>query len=521
MNKTLAGIALIILTLAPMSAQSWLVRVPLTTQGLDPLFDQNLRIVAQTEHNALVLATPAELADARGLHWEILDQNPDQHEFYLVLLLDANLDLSRYGTILMQEEQNVLLRLFPGGLEELMRGKVMLKKVFLRPIIRSSQSFEGKIQVNPVIQEIVDRVSSDSVLGFVRRLQNFRTRYSTHDSCFAAANWLASRFLAYGCDTVYLQNHTSGHAPNVIAVRRGVLYPDSIYAVICGHFDSYSSAGQNNAPGADDNASGSAAALEAARVMKDYDFEYSARFLAFSGEEFGLYGSEYYAQQAYSRGDAILGVFNGDMIAYVDHLPESLEVITRISNPPCDPLANFFIACADTYTILLTHKQLTSNWQPSDNQSFLDYGYPALLNIEDFYPSNPYYHTAGDSIGTGYNNNLFATEVTKAEIAALATMIRPWSINVQEPSFAANRSDQKTIWATPNPFKTTTTLNFVPAQTGEIKIYDRNGRMVRHLTAPGVWHGDDDQGRILPAGVYFIRIPMLNQTLVPTVIKLR
>ncbi|GAI54603.1 unnamed protein product, partial [marine sediment metagenome] len=138
--------------------------------------------------------------------------------------------------------------------------------------------------------------------------------------------------------------------PNVIGVKRGVIHPDSIYAVICGHFDATSYLAPEIAPGADDNASGTTSVLEATRVMKDYEFEYSIRYIAFSGEEFGLYGSEYYASMACSQGDNILGVLNGDMIAYVDAQPESLEVIAKISNPSCEPLADYFIAVADTYT---------------------------------------------------------------------------------------------------------------------------------------------------------------------------
>ncbi len=511
------------------SAQSWLVRVPLTNQDLDPLFDQGLRIVAQIDNSALVLAAPAEMQAG----WDVLDSDAERGTFYLALLLEPDLDLSPHGDILMREGQNVLLRLRPGGLDGLMAERVMLKKIFLRPIVRQPRAPSPAMQADPVIQEIVNLVSADSILNAVRRLQNFQTRYSTYDSCRAAANWIASRFLAYGCDTVYLQTHTSGHAPNVVAVKRGALYPDDIYGVICGHFDSYSYSGQNFAPGADDNASGTVAAIEAARVMKNYEFEFSCRYLAFSGEEFGLYGSEYYASQAYGNGDSILGVFNGDMIAYADHLPESLEVMTRVSNPPCEPLADFFIACADTYTTLLTHKQLTSNWQPSDNQSFLDYGYPALMHIEDFYPINPYYHYPGDTIGGGYNNNAFCTEATKAEIAALATLVRPYAAAAEEPVGPSARPSGFQLEVTPNPFITDIRFTIHDSRSMDkelsLEIYDASGRLIRSFVLPTtysllssvVWDGTDQTCHAVPPGVYFIRLESAGQTLTRTVVKTR
>jgi hypothetical protein len=68
---------------------------------------------------------------------------------------------------------------------------------------------------------------------------------------------------------------------------------------------------------------------------------------------------------------------------------------------------------------------MTSSYVPSDNQSFWDNGYPALCNIEDYMPVNPHYHLTSDTIGAGYNNNAFATEAIKAEIAAIATIAKP------------------------------------------------------------------------------------------------
>ncbi|MCK4941107.1 M28 family peptidase, partial [candidate division WOR-3 bacterium] len=278
---------------------------------------------------------------------------------------------------------------------------------------------------NPLVQVIVDQVDADSVLSYVQRLQDFVTRYSTHDSCTAAANYIASKFTDYGCDSVYFQYHTSGHAPNVIGVKRGTLYPDSIYTVVCGHLDATSYQSPNIAPGADDNASGTASVIEALRVMRNYQFEYSVRYIAFTGEEFGLYGSYHYASLAHSQGDSILGVLNADMIGYANAYPESVDVLAKISNPACEPFADFFIAAADSYTTLLTNKQMVNSTAYSDHHPFWQNGYLALCNIEDNPPVNPYYHEPGDTIGAGYNDNDFCTEVTKAQVAALCLMANP------------------------------------------------------------------------------------------------
>ena len=399
-----------------------LVKIELGPEGINPLFDRDLKVIKELDNSALVIVEDGVMDKIADVNYQILQKEPKEGEYYLVYQFYKSIDLTRFGEILTRDSNVYLLKIKSRALELLDREPVKLVRLSFKPIIKSASKIYPEVRANPVIQEIVNRVNPDTVLSFVRRLQNFRSRYSTHDSCFAAANWIRNKFIEYGCDSVYFQYHTSGYAPNVIGIKRGVLYPN-IYAIIDGHFDATSNQAPNIAPGADDNASGTAAALEASRVMKDYQFEYSARFIAFSGEEQGLYGSTYYANNARQQGDSILGVLNGDMIGYVDAAPENCDVLTNSANVP---FADFFVACADTYTNLLTVKQTLSSI-PSDIQPFYDNGYHGLCNIEDYWPTNPHYHRTSDTIGAGYNNNAFATEVIKAEIAALAELIKPFS----------------------------------------------------------------------------------------------
>lgn len=484
-------------------ADTYLVKADLDASRLDPFARINIAVIAELEHSAILLVTDEEFDMISDRSLEILDENPGEDDYYLIRHVDETVDLDLYGDILFSENNDHLLRIDHGVFEELIKQKIMVKKLFLRPIVLSGGNAQHEILTDPTVQEIVNLVNADTVLADVQRLQDFVSRYSTYDSCLSAANWIMNKFNDYGLDSVYFQYHTGGHAPNVIGVKSGILYPDSIYTVVCGHYDAISYLAPEIAPGADDNASGTTAALEAARVMQDYDFEYSIRFMAFSGEEFGLYGSEYYAQQAYTRGDSIRGVFNADMIAYSDVQPEDLEVIGKISNPPCDWLADFFIAAADSYTTLLTDKHLTSNWIPSDNQSFLDYGYPALLGIEDYGVVNPWYHSPGDTIGSGYNDNDFCTEVIKAHVAAVAIMAVPYETSIEEHT-ETKFKNQLTVYPTVNGSHFTIIFN---GQNPCFAIYDIAGKQIKTYTNTNkiTWYGDDDKGRLLPAGVYFIR----------------
>ena len=386
--------------------------------------------VGQTELGVLVIADDARLSEFRADRGRYLDAEPRAKSYYRVHPLAEGVaaSLGSYGAVLDYDSENYIVRVAPEALPDLLRLRAMVSRVNLEPIvITDARPFFLPVTREPLIEAMVASVNPDSILAAVRRLQDYRNRYSLGDSCRAAAQWIAAKFQAYGCDTVYLQQHTTGHAPNVIGIKYGTSGLRNPYAIIDGHFDSYAAA---NAPGADDNASGTVAAIEACRVLRNYEFQYDMRFIAFSGEEFGLFGSDYYASDARSHGDSILGVFNFDMIGYVDVGPESLEIVTKVSNPPCAPFADFFIACADTYTALLCQKFMVGDNQNSDHGPFWNNGYLAFCGIEDFWPVNPWYHTPGDTIGAGYNSNAFCTEVVKAGVAGLAMICRlPGEVN--------------------------------------------------------------------------------------------
>jgi hypothetical protein len=507
--------SLLTVTLVFAIADEYLVRIDLTQTRLTPIAEQDLKILAELENSAIVLLEDADFEKISALSYRTLDTQPQAGDYYIVRPMERMTDMTPFGEILTQDGDDYLIKVHTGMLESLIDQKVGVKRLSLTPmVIRSALEFPT-VRYDQTVADIVDLVSPDSILSKVQRLQDFVTRLSTHDSCMAAANWIRDRFLAIGCDAVYFQYHTTGHAPNVIAVKDGTVYPDSIYGIICGHFDSFAFGSPELAPGADDNASGTSAVLEAARVMRDYDFEYSIRYIAFSGEESGLYGSEFYAQYARSQGDSILGVINGDMLAYVDIQPESLEVIAKPTNPPCEPFADFFIAAADTYTTLLTNKQLSYTMVYSDHSPFWDQGYVALCNIEDWGVNNPYIHTTGDTIGGGFNDLAFCTEATKAEIAALALLAVPVGPGIDELTDAGSGNTGLTI--RPSIGSSIFTISFIAQSmnNADLNIYDINGRVVRNIFLPSsdigyqvsvLWDGTDNTGKNLPGGIYFVRL---------------
>jgi hypothetical protein len=203
---------------------------------------------------------------------------------------------------------------------------------------------------------------------------------------------------------------------NVVATLKGTENPSEIY-IVCGHYDSLSDIPMVRAPGADDNASGTSLVLEAARILSDYEFESTIRFVCLTGEELGLYGSEHHARTASSVGEDIRAVLNFDMVAWGD------PAIFLIANQPSSPVADYCIAVRDTFvpTLGIT-KTIDPHIRYSDHASFWDFGFRSLCGIEIDHWDNRVIHTRGDVVDR--LDMHLAGDVTRLAAASLASMAR-------------------------------------------------------------------------------------------------
>jgi Zn-dependent M28 family amino/carboxypeptidase len=208
---------------------------------------------------------------------------------------------------------------------------------------------------------------------------------------------------------------------NVVAEIKGRTEPEEI-VIICAHYDSDSNSGEPTirAPGADDDASGVAAVMEAARILARYPLDFTVRFIAFSAEEWGLYGSHYYSDGARASSERIVGVVNLDMISYADNMPEDLDVVV---NPASWWMAERTGWVADAYTGLAVRKSINPSFVYSDHSPFWDRGYSAFCASEDEDVNNPYYHTPGDTIDT--LNFDFFEDAARTALAALSDLAQP------------------------------------------------------------------------------------------------
>lgn len=217
-------------------------------------------------------------------------------------------------------------------------------------------------QTDTRIYDIVQAVSAERIEKDITTLVNFGTRHTLSDTISktrgigAARRWIKSEFdviseQCNGCLDVFYQKNFIEKGTNqritkdvwvnnVVAIQRGTKYPNR-FIVMSGDIDSRVSDSNNytsDAPGANDNASGMAGTIEAARVLSKYQFENSIIYVGLSGEEQGLFGGAGLAEYAKEHNWEIIGVLNNDMIGNIEGIDGVIDNRTfRIFSEPTPP----------------------------------------------------------------------------------------------------------------------------------------------------------------------------------------
>ncbi|MGY8966359.1 MAG: M28 family peptidase, partial [Flavobacteriales bacterium] len=196
-------------------------------------------------------------------------------------------------------------------------------------------------QNKDALYDIIENTSSAKLEENIRILANFGTRHTLSDTLSetrgigAARRWIKSEFesISKNCgnclDVFYQKNYFTPKdgdrivkpvwINNVVAIQRGKIHPNR-FIIMSGDIDSRISDPTNytdDSPGANDNASGMAGTIEAARVLSEYTFNNSILYVGLAGEEQGLFGGKGLAKHAKEKGWEIIGILNNDMIGNI------------------------------------------------------------------------------------------------------------------------------------------------------------------------------------------------------------
>ena len=233
----------------------------------------------------------------------------------------------------------------------LMKKTILLFCFYYTLFTYSQQDFK--------IYAIINKISSARIKNDITTLANFGTRNTFSDTISktrgigAARRWIKSEFesISKECknclDVFYQKDYVTTNdgeripkdtwIVNVVAIQKGTKYPNR-FIIMSGDIDSRNSDTMDftaDAPGANDNASGMAGTIEAARVLSKYQFENSIIYVGLSGEEQGLFGGKGFANYAKDKGWEIIGILNNDMIGNIEGVDGVIDNRTfRIFSEP-------------------------------------------------------------------------------------------------------------------------------------------------------------------------------------------
>ena len=356
-----------------------------------------------------------------------------------------------------------------------------------------------------MIRRLMDEVSADSLEAAIQHLQDYPTRQWNSRTVYEVQDWIYKTYRDLGYDSVYLHDFPVHYhdslfetSDNVIAIKRGKLYPDEY--VVCGaHYDSYNNSPGHpdslRAPGADDNASGTAGILETARLLAPCTFERSVVFCHFAAEEIGLIGSAAYAKDCADQLMDIVGYFNLDMIGYLE---EGADIHVNMLYRTRDSIiADYAFNFCDVY---YPEMRVWQSWltpgADSDYSSFNRNGYASIQPFEDTHHSSPFIHTPNDILGVSVNNMEQVKRFTELNLGLVTTLAGLISNDVADDTMPQ-------LVIMPNPAEDRIMVKGVSMK--QVLVYDLMGQCVLSRLCEGETEKTIEIGSLVP-GIYFVQV---------------
>jgi Zn-dependent M28 family amino/carboxypeptidase len=301
----------------------------------------------------------------------------------------------------------------------------------LSALLLVAASCGGDPKTTPALDPITlaPLVSQAELTASISELEALGTRYTIGQGDERARDYLVGRLTAMGLTAELDPFPAVGETANNIIVKHpGTDEPGVVY-IFSAHYDSTSNSAATSAPGADDNASGVAAVLEAARLMTKHTFKYSVWFVFTAAEEQGSLGSKHMVRWLKQQQIDVRGVIAPDMIGYwPDGEDARLEILgDNASAMMVEHMANVAEQLGVGFKKFIDH----SFCYGDDHTSFQEGGFPAIApmdcveahNIPDSGHDTPHYHRTSDTMATLHMG--MTTKVASVLVVTLAELAEP------------------------------------------------------------------------------------------------
>ncbi len=298
--------------------------------------------------------------------------------------------------------------------------------------------FQAQEPPDPQVDALLRQVTPETLRPWIQVLSGqepaplpggpvtLATRYTLSSRIRDAERYLYTAIQEMGLEPVYVPwvyGNFSGR--NLVVDLPGTLYPERIW-LVGGHFDTNSEIPYTAAPGADDNGTGVAATLVLLQILKEQRLAETVRFVFFSGEEQGQWGSKRYARELSLAGAQVRGYIDLDMIGFDGDGDRVVELHTG-TGAQSNELGTALMAASERYGLdLVFERKDTTASRFSDHSAFWDYNYPAVLVIENFFTDarprdrNPHYHTSNDRVDALDLD--YTARIARMALAALADL---------------------------------------------------------------------------------------------------
>lgn len=338
---------------------------------------------------------------AQGLVTTVLDPSTQGKVYYFVEAAaeEERATVLRLGSVVYSDTMQILLAV-PASRERAFLDTAAKHAVHIQLLTNDRLALTQRAAVaavpapvvaDPIIAALADRVTTATLSALIADLSGeqavdlgsktttLNTRYTFAGSSGNAGLYVQQHLVQHGLApraAPWVYGRYRGN--NIVADIGGNCTPERIW-IIGGHLDDTSQKPYTRAPGADDNASGVAAVLSIADILYTHQFSDTIRFVVFTGEEQGMWGSKSYAAQLRSEGAQVMGFINLDMLGYDGNGDSVVEIHSGLS-PASQGLANAFISANARYgTGLVVENKQGNASRFSDHSSFWDRGYPAVM----------------------------------------------------------------------------------------------------------------------------------------------